>query len=344
VATIGVGDTPRGIANNASQHRVYVANYGSNSLSVIDSSNNLVIQTVTGITSATGVAYDPHHDLVWVTNYDSDQVTPIDASSLAPLPSIAVGNGPWGIAYDPVHDYVYVVNSEGDSVTVLDAETRVVSDTLSGAFNQPFHAAANPVTGKLYVTNFGDHSVAVVNGTLTSVVNLNVGNPSTQPYGVAVDETRDLVYVATVDSHRLVVLGTDAEGNPDRLVGWAALHRGFGDPTRPVPLRVIAVNPDIGPVGDGGHVWATTGMADGSEANQVLLIPKGWDGYFDYPSPYDLGANPSEGIAVDRISDRVYVSNGLLAGTVTVLGDSTDNCLVPFDVEDGLMFEMSVAR
>jgi uncharacterized repeat protein (TIGR01451 family) len=345
VATIGVGDTPRGIAINTSQHRVYVANYGSSSLSVIDSSSNMVIQTVTGITSATGVAYDPYHDLIWVTNYDSDQVTPIDANSLAPLTSVAVGDGPWDVAYDQVHDTVYVVNSEGDSVTVLDAATRTVTDTLSGAFNQPFHAAANPLTGKVYVTNFGDHSVAVLNGTsISSVINLNVGNPSTQPYGVTVDETRDLVYVATVDSHRVVVLGTDAEGNPDQLVGWAALHRGFGDPTRPVPLRVIAVNPDIGPAGDGGHVWATTGMADGSEANQVLLIPKGWDGYFGYPSPYGLGANPTEGIAVDRVSDRVYVSSGSSAGTVTVLGDSTDNCLVPFSADDGLAFEMSVAR
>jgi YVTN family beta-propeller protein len=324
---------------------VYVANYVSSSLSVIDSSSNMVIQTITGITSANGVAYDPDHNLVWVTNYDSDQVTPIDADSLAPLAPVAVGDGPWGVAYDQVHEYVYVVNSEEDSVTVLDAATRAVTDTLSGAFSQPFHAAANPVTGKVYVTNFGDHSVAVLEGaSVRNVVNLNVGNPGTQPYGVTVDETRDLVYVATVDSHRVVVIGADAEGNPDQLVGWAALHRGFGDPTRPVPLRVIAVNPDIGPTGDGGHVWTTTAMADGSEANQVLLIPKGWEGYFDYPVPYDLGTNPSEGIVVDRVSDWVYVSGGSSAGTVTVLGDNTDSCLVPFGVDDGLGLEMSVVR
>jgi hypothetical protein len=72
-------------------------------------------------------------------------------------------------------------------------------------------------------------------------------------------------------------------------------------------------------------------------------MPKGWYGYFDYPVPYDVGANPAEGIVVDRARDRVYVSSGSSPGTVTVLGDSTDNCLVPFSVDDGLGFEMSVA-
>jgi uncharacterized repeat protein (TIGR01451 family) len=343
VATIGVGDTPHGIAIDNSRNRVYVANYDSDSLSVIDTNTNMVVQTITGVTSANGVAYDPTHSLIWVTNYDSDQVTAIDADSLTPLPRVAVRGGPWGVAYDPVHDYVYVVNNLDNSVSVIDAMTREVTATLDSAFNEPFHVAVNSVTGKAYVTNFGDHTVTVLNGNvLSSVINLNVGDPSTQPYGVTVDETRDLVYVATVDSHRVVVIGKDTGGTPDQLLGWVALHRGFGDPARPVPLRVIAVNPDIGPAGDGGHLWTTTSTVDG---RQALLIPKGWDGYFSYPAPYDVGGDPAEGIAVDRATDQVYVSNGLTPGTVTVLGDNTDACLVPFGAaDDGLWLEVSAAQ
>jgi uncharacterized repeat protein (TIGR01451 family) len=319
VATIQVGDTPRGVAIDTTRDRAYVANYGSDSLSVIDTGGNTLIQTITGITSPTGVAYDPAHDLIWVTNTGSDRVTPVDASSLTPLPPVGVGDGPWGVAYDSVHDYVYVVNSLGDSVTVVDAATRVVVDTLSADLDQPFHMATNPVTGKAYVTNFGDHTITVLDGaSVTGSVDLSGGNPTTQPYGVTVDETRDLVYVAAVDSHRVAVIGTDAGGTPDQ-----------------------AVNPEIGPPGDGGHLWVTTSTADGSEANQALLIPKGWDGYFSYPAPYDVGANPSEGIAVDRDSDRVYVTSGATPGTVAVLGDGTDACLVPFGVDDdGFGFEV----
>ncbi len=340
VDTINVGDTPRGIAIDTTRNRVYVANYGSSSLSVIDSSN-MVIQTITGITSANGVAYDPTQNVIWVTNYSSDQVTPVDAASFAVLPPVTVGDGPWGVAYDPVHNYIYVVNSLDNSVTVVDAKTRLVVATPNESFSQPFHVAANPDTGKVYVANFGNHSVTVVNGiSISSTVDLGADNPSTQPYGVAVDETRDLVYVATVDSHRVVVIGTDGEGTPDQLLGWAAFRRGFGDPARPVPMRAIAVNPDIGPTGDGGHLWSTTSSADGSEADQVLLIPKGWGGRFSWPTPYDMGTNPSEGIAVDRVRDWVYVTGGTTPGTVTVLGDSPDTCMVPFSADDGIGFEV----
>ena len=75
-----------------------------------------------------------------------------------------------------------------------------------------------------------------------------------------------------------------------------------------------------------------------SEKNEnafSLLIPKGWDGYFSYPVPFDVVSNPSEGIAVDRTTDRVYVTSGTTPGTVTVLGDNTESCLVPFAVDDG---------
>ncbi len=54
-----------------------------------------------------------------------------------------------------------------------------------------------------------------------------------------------------------------------------------------------------------------------------------------------MGENPSEGIIIDRDTDRVYVTSGTTAGTVTVLGDGTDSCLVPFAADDGFEFEVS---
>jgi YVTN family beta-propeller protein len=336
VASIPVGDTPRGVA--VAPGRVYVANYGSDSVSVVDSASNAVLQTLGAIPRPNGVAYDSTRNRVWVTNYSTDQVTPIDGDSLTALPPVAVGYGPWGVAYDPVHDFVYVVNHLGNSLTVVNAETQAVVATLTGtnSFSQPFHIAANPVTGKVYVTNFGNDSVSVIQGTDITAIDLaSGGDPSTQPYGIAVDETRNLVYVATVDSHRVVAI----DGATDQVSGWAAFHRGFGNPARPVPLRAIAVNPDIA-AGDGGHIWATTSTADGSEADQALLIPKGWSAGLAWPVPGAVGANPAEGIAVDRASNYVYVTGGGAAGTVTVLGDAAQTCPIAFGAESGIRFEV----
>lgn len=327
LGTITVGNEPRGLVVDSLRQRLYVANYSSDSVSVIDSHTQTVLQTIGGITGANGIAHDPERNVIWVTNHSTDQVTPIqanaDATDFTVLPAVAVGDSPWGVTYDPLHDYVYVANSLSDSVTVIEAASRTVVATLTGSFHRPFHLAANPVTGRVYVVNFGGPSVAVVNGTAVSkVVDLY---DSKEPYGLAIDETRNLVYVATVDPHRIVVIGP-ANGQPDRFLGWAAFHRGFGNPNRPVPLRVIAVNPDLGPAGDGGHLWATTTLADGGESNQALFIPKGWGGYFHFPLAQDIDIYPADGLAIDRVTDRVYFTSGFVPGMVTVIGDHRDLC------------------
>jgi YVTN family beta-propeller protein len=233
-----------------------------------------------------------------------------------------VGDGPWGVVFDPIYGYLYVANSLADSVSIINVSSRTVEVTLSETFSQPFHMTTTPVSGKVYVANFGNNTVTVLKGTsVSSVVNLW---DSAQPYGIAVDETRNLVYVATVGTNRIVAIGT-LNGVPDQFLGWAAFYRGYNR-QRPLPLRAIAVNPDIGPNYDGGHLWATTSTADGSELNQALLIPKGWSAYFHVPLPQDVQANPSEGLAVDRVNDRVYVSSGINPGLVTVIGDHANQC------------------
>ncbi len=340
LATITVGDQPRGMAIDSERDRVYVANHGSDTVSVIDNNTHTVMQTVADVPAANGVAYDPTNDLIWVTNYDLDLITPIDAASLTALSPVTVGDGPWDVTYDPVHDYVYVANSLADSVTVIEAASRTVVATLPDNFNQPFHVVANPVTGKVYVANFGGHSVTVIEGTSVSkMVDLY---DSTQPYNLAVDETRNLVYVTTVDTQRMVVIGPDSQQEADQLYGWAAFYRGSsGDRKRPLPLRSIAINPDVGSAGEGGHLWATTVIADGSEAGQVLLIPRGWEGYFYPPLVGETDADlvPEGGIAIDRAHNRVYVAKGSTPGLVTVLGDQPDTCPIiapPNTQPDGL--------
>jgi YVTN family beta-propeller protein len=346
---VSVGDNPRGVAVDPERSRVYVANYGSNSVSIIDGATNNLLRTISGLTTANGLAYDPTQELIWVSNYELDSLTPIQTAAnpadYVALPAIGVGNGPWGVAYDPIHNYVYVANSLGNSVSLIDAASRSLVTTLNGSFNQPFHLAANPVTGKVYVANAGHNSVTVINGAAVSkVVQLW---DSGRAYGIAVDETREVIYVATVQTNRIVALGP-LKGQPDQFLGWASFQRGY-NPNRRVPLRAIAVNPQIGPVFDGGHLWATTSSGDGSEANQALFIPKGWSSRFHVPFAHTVGANPTEGIAIDRTANRVYVTSSGSPGQVTVLGDHATVCggIAPAEASPasgGITFELYSAE
>jgi DNA-binding beta-propeller fold protein YncE len=119
------------------------------------------------------------------------------------------------------------------------------------------------------------------------------------PYGIAVDRVRNLVYVATIDTFRIAVI----DGNQDdKYVGYAAIKRMPG--AEPVPLRMIAVNPNIG---TSGHICATTAGADGGW-NKFLLLPKGWDEGFARAHALDLNG-PREGIAFEPSTDRVFVTS-----------------------------------
>jgi YVTN family beta-propeller protein len=333
---VTVGNGPRGVAVDPTRQRVYVANFGSNSLSVINSASQTVLQTIGDIPSANGLAYDPTHNRIWVSNYATDTLTPIQANDQATvftvLPAVSVGDGPWGVAYDPVHDDIYVANSLAGSVTVVDAATQAVTATLSGSFSQPFHLAADPLNGKVYVANFGNNTVTIlVNGGIHGVVQLW---DSGRPYGIAVDETRATIYVATIQTNRIVAIGP-LQGQPDRFLGWASFQRGY-NPKRRLPLRVIAVNPELGPAFDGGHLWATTNLADGSETDQALFIPKGWSSYFHVPFAVETGPKPMEGIAIDRPAGRVYITSGDFPGKLSVIGDHNNVCpgLAPATLPD----------
>jgi hypothetical protein len=131
-----------------------------------------------------------------------------------------------------------------------------------------------------------------------------------------------------------VVIGW-LNGQPDQFLGWASFQRGY-NPNQPLPLRAIAVNPERGPVFDGGHLWGTTATGDGSELNQALFIPKGWSSRFHVPFAHNLDVQPLEGIAVDRLHNRVYFTSGTIPGTVTVIGDHDSVCggIAPASVAD----------
>ena len=74
LGTIAVGSNPRGVAYSPSNDRIYVANNGSNNVSVINSTNTVVDTIVVG-NNPVGVAYSPSNDRIYVANYTSNNVS-----------------------------------------------------------------------------------------------------------------------------------------------------------------------------------------------------------------------------------------------------------------------------
>ena len=95
VATVSVGDSPRGVAVNSTTNRIYVANWGSNNVSVVNGAANAVLGTPIPVGSAPeGVAANETTNRIYMANWGSNSVTVIDGATGATLDTIGVGGHP----------------------------------------------------------------------------------------------------------------------------------------------------------------------------------------------------------------------------------------------------------
>ena len=123
----GLGDSPFGIAYDPVHERMFVANIGTTTVSIIDTNTNTVIGSPISVGDApSDIAYDEVNERMYVTNFFDDTVSVIDTTTNTVIDTITVGDGANGIEYDPVHDRMYVTNAAAATVSVIDTNTNTV--------------------------------------------------------------------------------------------------------------------------------------------------------------------------------------------------------------------------
>ena len=203
---MGVGSYPQAVAVSPDGSRVYVANYGGDSVSVINTATNAVVATVSVGRRPSGVAVSPDGSRVYVPIEDS-KVKVINTATNAVVATVGVGSYPEGVAVSPDGSRVYVANYYDDSVSVINTATNAVVATV-GVGSSPYGVAVSPDGSRVYVSNYYDDSVSVIN-TATNAVVATVGVGS-YPYGVAVGAGGSPVYVTNSEAASVSVLGASA--------------------------------------------------------------------------------------------------------------------------------------
>src|SRR5713101_3226036 len=127
------------------QTHAYVANNGSNSVSVIDTASNTVVATVGVGGLPRGVAITPDGTRVFVTNANDNTVSVVDTASNTVVATVGVGAGPVGVAITPDGTRVYVTNAPGTGgfVSVIDTESNTVVTTVARE-HRPLGVAITP--------------------------------------------------------------------------------------------------------------------------------------------------------------------------------------------------------
>ena len=214
-ASIPVGVDPYGIDVNIVTNKVYVANVGSGTVSVINGLTSAVTATILSIPGAAGVAVNPVTNRVYVMStigaiFVINGVT--DTLLGPPMPVIPPGKTAFLVEVNPVLNRVFVPEWIGGVLHVLDGLTLAhiaavplppfgFGPTLGGV-------AVHPLTQDIYVTNEKGGLYRLDGFSHALLAMTPVGIPPALPFGtwgVEVDAVKSHVYVAQFETNSVHV-------------------------------------------------------------------------------------------------------------------------------------------
>lgn len=196
VSNIIVGKKPRGIAVSQLKlkPRIFVANSGSNTISVIEPTKNIhefEIPVRYGIEpeGITVAKISEDKELIIVTNFASDNISIIDGSTYEEIERINVGDGPIAVITDPdietisssrisnIEDLnlfrnhrnrylnIYVANKNSKNVSIIKwaiyEKRALLVDNINVEW-APLSLSLDPQNLKIYVANYGSDNLSVI--------------------------------------------------------------------------------------------------------------------------------------------------------------------------------------
>ena len=304
------GQFPNAVAVNPVTNKIYIANSGSNNVTVVDGATNTftTISDPTHPTTPVAIAVNSLTNLVYVANNGSNNVSvfsgAIGSTPAAYVTTITNGNGlgPSAIAVDAHLNQVYVTNSTSGNITIINGATNAITATrASGA--SPSAVAVNSATGFFYVANEGDNTVAIFNGNTNVIAgSASMGNGAS-PFAIAVNEATDQIYVSNSGANNVIQI----DGGTQAITG-SPISNGNA-----VNLQGIAVNPvtnQIFVAASGGNTLVINGPG-----NSTALVN-------------DPNASGGIAVTVDSITNTVYVAN--FNGTATEFNGSNPTTVFNF--------------
>lgn len=196
----------------ASGGNAYIANYASNSVSVIGTKTKKVIATISVSTNPFGVSASDDGKLVYVTNRGSNTVSVISTKTNTVINTINVGRAPQGVVVSPDGARLYVANSIDNTVSVINTLTNVIVKTIDVG-EAPYGITISADGANIYVANFDSNNVSIIN-TTTNTVTATVA-VGVNPTGISVIPDGSRVYVSS--SYNVTAINTIANNTTSTI-------------------------------------------------------------------------------------------------------------------------------
>jgi uncharacterized repeat protein (TIGR01451 family) len=333
---------PMDMAYDGSTDQLFIANRdgplgGSLSVGVI-SPTPQITRTITGLSSAQGVAQDVARHRLYVAGWDWLNV--INSDTYVPTTTVTLGTdvNAHAVAYNPNNSKIYVTGFGDNSITIIDASTLSVITRITDSHDHPLlepsYIAIEPNSGKVYVTNHAHGRpngwVTVIDGLTNQVVKTIYPDPGGELYGITADTVHGHIYLAAVNAANIYVIdaATDTQLGSFQVRRWSD--------NQPVPLRMIAVNPNPG-LGTKIRLWLTSSSTEENGLDNIISLTGNWPNLESPALGADLPSSPERGLRFDPGRKYLFVASAA-ANRVTVLRDTpeTQQCLWPFVTPQGL--------
>lgn len=296
-ATVVTAPLPIAVAVNSVTNKIYVSSYiEKGQVTVIDGATNLTTAIPVG-SYPYGIDVNMVTNKVYVACGGSNSVTVIDGATNATT-SIPVGINPTAVSVNPVKNFIYVVNNNLDgTISVIDGATNAVTKNIFAGFNPTAVAVdtANDLIFAVAASNnkysVGSPTVYLINVDTGDILEAEVGK---KPVQMVVNPTSNKLYVANTG------------GNSDAVSIDVASKSEGGDVSLSGGGLAVAVN-------------TVTNKAYFAGANAVDVA----DGNTDAVSVIPVGLNILGGIAVDPVTNLIYVTSVTNPGAVAAIDGAT---------------------
>jgi YVTN family beta-propeller protein len=206
----GMNITPTDIAFAPSGAYAYVTNTGADTVSILNTSTDIDIGTITGFDFPYGVAFAPSGAYAYVTNSGGQAgLSVINTSSSTVIGTIPLSTYPLGVAFSPSGAYAYVTNNGNNTVGIINTSTRRITGIIPG-FGGPDGVAFAPSGAYAYVVNINNNSVDVVN-TTTETITQTIFGGFENPLLVAFSPDGTYAYVANPDKYEVSIINTSTD-------------------------------------------------------------------------------------------------------------------------------------
>lgn len=223
---------------NPTSELLYVADYNSHKIYVIDSKIDEVVDQISVPRHPFSVRADPVTNTVMVTSLAGNEITFLEdvtgELSVKPIHevvgSIPVTKGPWGLDVDSEAGLAYVTNRGCECITVLDiANKEIVQEIHLGDKAQAI--AVDSSEHQIYVSYLTQNKIVKIDGETNQIVSSQ--DVPSKSWGMEVNPKTHQIYVALKTEDKLLVLGPQSISNsmpvvtlqsPSAYVGMAYIH------------------------------------------------------------------------------------------------------------------------